>query len=146
MATDHVDLQDSSTSIIGKVADNLVELDSIATAKAKDVWPKGGVLGVNSSVHVENRAGVLEDDGLVGERWTFCGVLEYTSAIFKIKDAALTNLPAARSIYVLNVVVDNIDQTEGSVVVEVGLNNGTRSQNWITPDKRRTNVGERLLV
>lgn len=62
---------------------------------------------------------VGEVDLLVRERWTIGGILEYTCTILEIQNTAFIDDPAAVTVDILDVVMNDIDQSESAIVVDI---------------------------
>lgn len=77
-------------------------------------------------------------------RWPSGRILENTSAVLEVKNATFTNLPTAAAVDVLYVVVVNIDDAEGTVVIQIGKS-VTSGENRVAPDECSTVIVESLF-
>lgn len=79
-----------------------------------------------------------EKDLLVGETWALCRILIHTRTIFKIEHGTFIDHPATVTIYVLNIVMHDIEESESAIVVNVIC--GTWSNHSVPPDERSTQI------
>lgn len=96
--------------------DSFVKLDCITSLVSVDVGSEVRVLGVDSSVHVEDTSGVGEGNGLSIEGRSKSRVLESSNSILKIHDGIVIDNPASPSFEILNEVDTSGSHDEGTVV------------------------------